>query len=307
MIKKITVTNHVGDTVVLELMEPETSGFIITNIEGLGPAESTINMSSISTNDGSMFNSSKLETRNIVLTIKFMEEEILGSIEKTRLKTYKYFPIKQRIHLLIETDNRTVDTYGYVESNTPDIFSKDEGCQISIICPDPYFYSAGPNGMQNTIFKGVYPLFEFPFSNNHATDKLIEVGNLLVKQGQFIHYQGDAEVGMTLKIVARGIVEGLVIYNETTNERMGISDSKLLALTGSGIVNGDVITINTVKGDKYINLLRQGKNYNILNCLDKKSQWMRLVRGDNAFVYSVTHGANNLDFSIQNRIVYEGV
>ena len=47
-----------------------------------------------------------------------------------------------------------------------------ETTQISIVCPDPYFYSAGPDGTNTTIFYGVEPLFEFAFSNESLTESL---------------------------------------------------------------------------------------------------------------------------------------
>ena len=54
-------------------------------------------------------------------------------------------------------------------------------------------------------------------------------------------------------------------------------------------------------------LVREGKTYNILNCLSKDSDWFQLTKGDNLFAYTADEGANNLQFTIENRIVYEGV
>ena len=64
--------------------------------------------------------------------------------------------------MIFETDNRMCETTGWVESNEPTIFSREEGCQISVICPDPYFYSLSKD---STIFSGIEPALEFPFSN----------------------------------------------------------------------------------------------------------------------------------------------
>ena len=67
MIRSVTVENYLGDSITLELMRPEKSGFIVKNIEGLGPAKANINTTDISTNDGSIFNSSRLTQRNITM------------------------------------------------------------------------------------------------------------------------------------------------------------------------------------------------------------------------------------------------
>lgn len=71
MIKSVTVTNYLGDSIKLDLTRPDASGFIIKSIEGLGPAKASINTSDISTNDGGIFNSSRLDKRNIVFDLEF--------------------------------------------------------------------------------------------------------------------------------------------------------------------------------------------------------------------------------------------
>ena len=160
MIKSITVTNYLGDSIKLDLARPELSGFAVTSITGLGPGKATINTSEITTTDGGLFNSARLPVRNIVISLRYMW---WNSIEDSRQRSYKYFPIKKQVSLLIETDNRIVETSGYVESNDPTIFSKESGSDISIICPDPFFYSGGT---VTTKFDGVESQFEFPFEND---------------------------------------------------------------------------------------------------------------------------------------------
>jgi hypothetical protein len=68
MIKSVTVTNYLGESIKMELGFPEKSGFLIQNIDGLGPGKATINLTQFATSDGSLFNSAKLNERNIVFT-----------------------------------------------------------------------------------------------------------------------------------------------------------------------------------------------------------------------------------------------
>lgn len=303
MIKSVTVKNYLGDSIELVLTRPDTSGFIIKSIEGLGPAKANINTSDISTNDGGMFNSSRLDKRNITLDLEFYQSP-KESIEDIRQKSYKYFPIKRKVYLTIETDNRVLETEGYVESNEPNIFSKNEGSSISIICPDPYLYSKNRN---ETVFSGVEPLFEFPFSNESLTEPLLELGAIENKQEQVITYTGDAEVGVSIYIHALGDASDITIVNTGTREQMTIDTSKLEALTGSAIIAGDSITIHTQKGAKSVTLLRDGITTNILNCIKKNSSWFTLVKGDNLFAYKAETGSSNLQFSVLNKIAYDGV
>ena len=219
MIRAVTVTNYLGESKRFELAFPEKSGFAVQSISGLGPSKADINTTEISTNDGSLYNSARVNSRNIVMSLKLMFNP---QIEDTRQDSYKYFPIKKRVTLLIETDNRICETYGYVESNEPDIFSSDETTQISIVCPDPYFYSAGPDGTNTTIFYGVEPLFEFAFSNESSTESLIEFGEIKNETEQTVYYSGDAEIGVVITIHAIGNVRNITIYNTGTREVMRI-------------------------------------------------------------------------------------
>ena len=304
MIKSVTITNHIDESIKLDLFNPEESGFIIKSIEGLGPVKANINFKELATNDGAIDNSARLSSRNIVMSLQFMESP---TIEETRLKSYKYFPIKRNIKFLIETDSRICETIGRVETNVPTIFSNAEGCQISILCSNPYFYSAGENGTNQTIFYGTEPLFEFPFSNESLTEDLIEFGSIENRTEGTIYYDGDAEIGITIQIHAVGEAEGLVIYNTKTREIMRINDDKLKSLMGSGIQAGDEITITTSRGEKGIYMLRSGVTTNILNSLEKPIKWFQLSKGDNTFAYTASAGLTNLQFRIENKVIYEGV
>ena len=180
MIKSVTVTNYLGESIKLELGFPEKSGFLIQSITGLGPSKADINVSEIATNDGSIYNSARTTTRNIVFTLGFLFNP---TIEDMRQLSYKYFPLKKRVLLLFETDNRTCEIYGYVESNEPDIFSSQETTKISIICPDPYFYSVVPG---IAVFYAIDPIFEFEFSNESLSENLIEFSNIISNTEQTI-------------------------------------------------------------------------------------------------------------------------
>lgn len=365
MIKKVIITNYLGESIELELRRPELTGLYIESITGLGPGKANINTTDIATDDGAIFNSARSEERNIVMKIGFMiSEGVTESIEQARHLTYKYFPKKKPIVFYILTDERELKCLGYVEENEPDIFSDKETTQISIICPDPMFYSAETN---TTTFNGVDFNFEFPFENNTVGDVAviipgiarelqvivdelpetgdpslyyflrhqdstylydeyrylandwifvatrmyyspeIEMGSIENLKERSIWYDGDAETGILIQIHAIGSAEHIVIYNTGTRERMILDTDKLATLTGEGIVQGDEITISTVKGDKYIRLLRNGVQYNILNILDKNSDWFQLAKGDNIFTYTATYGASNLQFRILNNIAFEGI
>ena len=307
MIYSIVVTNYLGDRIKLELGKPDVSGFLIKSITGLGPAKANVNTTEVSTNDGSLFNSARLSQRNIVLDMVFINTVYGESIEDLRQKSYKYFPLKKSVELTIEADNRYVKTTGYVESNEPNIFSSQEGTQISIICPDPYFYSAGEDGNNVTNFYSIDPIFEFPFSNESLDEPLLVFGEIQIKTEGVITYHGDSEIGVMIYIHAIGPATNINIYNTETREVMRINTEKISSLTGKGIVASDDIVINTAKGEKSITLIREGVSYNILNCLDKNTDWFTLAKGDNIFAFTADSGVTNLQFRVENKVIYEGV
>ena len=301
MIKSVKITNYLNESIELELRYPEKSGFLIRDIQGVGAGKADINTSDLANDDGSIFNSSRILSRNIVFFLDFLDAP---SVESVRQKAYKYFPLKKKVKLLFTTDTRFCEIEGYVETNDPIIFSKKEHTQISIVCPNPYFYDAEE---QLTVFYGVEPLFEFPMENPSLNQKLLEFGNIQNKTTNTVYYEGDAEIGVTIEIRAVGTAENITIYNLLTRETMAIDSDKLLALTGSGIVAGDEIHISTVKGNKSITLFRDGEYVNILNCLGRQVNWFQLTKGDNLFAYTAEYGITNLQFKIRNRLVYEGI
>lgn len=447
MIKSVTVTNHLGDSIKIELMRPNSSGFYIKSIEGLGPVKADVNVKERVTLDGGYYTSARANSRNIVINLGFLFSH---DIEEIRHKSYKYFPLKKKVTLLIETDKRICETYGYVESNEPNIFTSEETTQISIICPDSNLYSAGEGGINSTIFYGIEPLFEFPMSNELPTSDIVNVfdfqtyvnprssaqsgyatidfsnetismvstalqtsgqnhiyiagpitlkpntdytwsckstghGNLVVllsdgtsypslplknpvvnfrtlddgvvssfiiyngeddsptlanifsefmlvegsvvpetyqpyesqsnimfgeiktDNSQTIFYSGEVEVGMYIRIRSLGDVSNITLYNTNTRGVMKIDTGRLKAMTGYEIVKGDEIVICTIKGEKSIYLIRNNEFINILNCLDKYTEWFQLSTGDNVFIYTADSGIENLQLTIDNKIAYEGV
>lgn len=301
MIKSVTITNYLGESKKIELAYPEKSGYVITSISGLGPVKANILTTELATKDGAEYTSAKAGKRNILFNLKFA---FGSSIEYIRQESYKHFPLKKKVDILIETDNRSCKCEGYVESNEPNIFDSSEGTTISVICPDPYLYSIFN---QVTLFSGSNPMFEFPFSNESLTEQLIILSELLKKSRDGVYYSGDDEIGMTIKIHFIGPAKQITLYDINKRLVMKIDTDKIKTIIGSDIKNGDDIIIQTTKGKKSILFARDGVNTNILNSLGKNTSWFYLTKGENIFAYEAIEGQDNIVFSIENKIVYEGV
>lgn len=133
----------------LPLRDWSTSQLAVTNIEGLSPGAANVNSEDYGLIDGASWASSRISTRNIVLTMKLGESP---SMEAVRRKVYRHFPLKRKIRLTFTTETLrttvtpiTPESYrrlyidGFVESCAVDYFGEMEGAQISILCLDPYF------------------------------------------------------------------------------------------------------------------------------------------------------------------------
>lgn len=325
MIKSVTVTNHLGKSLKLELARPEESGLAITSITGIGPGKANINFTEIATDDGSVFNSARLPSRNIVIKIVYLFKD---TIEEARNIGYLYFPLKKKITLEFETELKKVKIDGYVETNDPNIFNKQVYSDISIICTNPYFYSLDDNVIY---FSSTEPLFEFPFEDDgidltHAMFPgeevyprediypgtfsfmpSLEFGNIIFDKMQNIIYDGDVETGIVIDLHALGSVENLKIFNTSTRDEMDVNTDIIRTITGDTIISGDVIQIRTSKNDKVALLIRNGITYNILNSINRDADWFSLQRGDNAFVYTFDGDTTALELKISYKTLFGGI
>lgn len=299
MIKALIITNKLKESIRLDLRNPWSTGLAVRGVTGLAPVKADINMTNLATTDGSRYNSSRANNRNVVIYFSFV-----GDIDAARKKTYKYFPLKEKVKVSVETDEDVYFVEGYVESNEGVIFSDKTGTQVSIVCQDSYLKS---EAVYSTVVSGIQNEFTFPFSNESISEDLIEFGVVRSNNGVNTVYDGDKACGLYISIKASGTVENLMFYNASTREFMKIDTAKLTELTGSAIIAGDVIEINTNKGEKEMLLFRDGEYTNIINTLDRESTWLELQKGDNVFAYTADTGMNVVAITVRYRKLYEGV
>lgn len=322
MLRSMTVTNHLGESLTIELENPKSSGFQVAGIDGLGPPKADIFMTSIAAYDGSTFNSSRVDSRNIVIRLVYFGD----NIEELRHKSYTFFPTRRNVTLRFKNDTREVEIAGYVESNEVAIFSKMEGSVISIVCPEPWFLSTKTSDTEQT-FSNVESSFEFeyytteagiqkfeikPYGGDPVSDELgeyryIELSTMSPINSGTIRYDGDMEVGITIRLKILGSCGDLVIYNGSTIERMIVSTSIIGRITGNQLKAGDELFITTMQGRKTARLLRNGKYSNVIAAINKTSNWFKLTRGDNLFIVTSNSGAGNVEMSVANQTLYEGI
>lgn len=124
--------------------------FAIVRIDGLDPPMNSVNISTAGNMDGGIFNSARLEPRNIVITAV-----LYGNIEQSRQELYSIFPQKSSVAVFFKDKNRNLKAVGYVERPACNPFDLRETAQISVICPDPYWHDATETTAELAAFEPV--------------------------------------------------------------------------------------------------------------------------------------------------------
>lgn len=266
------------------------SNYQVVDVEGLEPPKATLSTNAVAGMDGQKFKSSKLEMRNLVLTIK-----INGDIETNRIHLYNYFGTGKWCKIYYSNESRNVFIEGYVETIECPLFTMNQQMQISIVCPDPYFKSM--QIIYADISK-VFANFEFPFE---IEAEGIEFSSTDMGRITSILNNGESETGLIITITALDhlLNPAITIYNVDTGEYLKLYMS---------VDEGDVIVINTNKGSKSIKRIRNGVTSNIINNLDGASTWLQLKTGLNKFTYSTAYDNDDLlKIEFQSNLLFEGV
>lgn len=271
----------------LQLTQQENRWQVLS-VTGLNPPPAAITTSIIPTFDGERFNSSRLQARNVVITLA-----INGNAEENRMALNKVILPKRYIKVKYKNNTKDVFIEGYVESFEYDVFEdKKIKAMASILCPDPYWKDAAET---EASMKTIVNLFEFPFS---IPEEGIAISELLENTEGEILNQGTIQSGCMITIETTNNVLNPFIENITTGEKMIINKE---------LTRGDVLTINTNRGKKSVKLYADGTITNIINDLDESSSWISLAIGANKFIYGAESGVNNMNIKIQFRNLYGGV
>lgn len=260
----------------------------VTSLTGLNPPPAVISTSAIPNIDGSRFNTSRLDNRNIVLTMA-----INGDVEGNLETLNRVISPKRYIKIYYNTGEKDLYAEGRVETFE---YNKFEGSKImvqaSILCFDPYWHSQKKD---EQTFKNHIGLFEFPFS---MAAEGIAVSELVETTENRISNLGTVVSGLEFTIEVTSPVVNPYVQNITTGEKMTFT----LTLN-----RGDVLKVNTARKTKYIRLYSNGETTNVLNKLANGSKWLTLAIGDNSIVYGSETGSENIVLSTSRENLFGGV
>lgn len=248
MLTKVEVRTRQGTLLSLPL-DDVSSGFIVQDVDGLGPVKATLASSGFAGLDGEQYHSSRRETRNVKIQLGLDPDPLMDSVFDLRKLLYGFFMPKSPVDLRFYEDDLVVNISGRVESFEPAIFSAEPAVDISIICFDPDFIDPTSVELSGSTTSG-------------SAEMLIE-------------YDGTVDTGMIFTLNVDRAVDEFTLYHRTPSDETRILDFS------SSLVAGDVLTISTVAGSKGATLVRSGTSSSVLYAISPPSSWTELEYGDN--------------------------
>lgn len=275
------IETKLGSTISLTQNE---SNYQVVNIDGLNPPEAEVYTSPIANMGGAKYKNSKVQMRNIVITVR-----IQGDVETNRLYLYRVFRSGQWCKIFYKNGSRDVYIEGYCEKIENNPFTMTEEMQISILCPQPYWKAV------KTVYYDVSKelgAFTFPFSidSNGVEFGIIENDRIVS-----VFNSGDVESGIIIRIKASANgVDNLKIIHENTNQYFTLATT---------LNEGDEVVIDTYKGEKSVMI----NGESAMNVVGKGSAWFTLLAGDNTFSYTADSSPESVNIVFEFNEMYEGV
>lgn len=261
------ITARVAETLRLPMQDPESEfsqlNYLVEQISGLEPVDADITTSSFALEDGFTVSGSRIDGRNIVITLGYNTDYATNTVQVLREKLYKYFMPKTEVTLrFYDTERAPREIQGIVETFQSPIFVSEPLAQVSILCPQPAFYAV-----------------------DSFVDALVDTWHDTTPLGTTweIDYQGSVESGIQLFLKAETIINGFRL--EIRSETMPVQQ---LEFTGTLLVN-TAADINTVPGQRAIQVIDSNNTAtSALSQVSLSSVWPMLYPGRNQIrVYSV--------------------
>jgi hypothetical protein len=251
MLNKVEVTTNQGALLELPLGD-SSEGYLVKEIEGLDPVKANLVSSSVANMDGEQYQSSRRETRNIVIKLGLEPDYNLLTARALRNNLYKFFMPKSTVGMrFYDDDFGFVDISGKVETFDCPLFTQEPEATISLLCYEPDFYDPTP-----VIFEGL--------TTSGTNEALID-------------YEGTSETGFVFNIVAdQAAPEGLTIFHRgPDNAASTLEFTEPLSV-------GDTLDISTVSGAKGATLTNDiSGTDSILKGITPQSAWINLFPGAN--------------------------
>lgn len=285
----INCTNEDGFSLTFD--ETGFNPFLLAGIDGIYNSKNNIYVSENSMIDGAVYQGSVAEHRNIVLRLKDLED-----FPENRNALNRLFKEKSKGTLIFweaDADPRKIEYY--VESLESTENHDVRLHEISLICPDPFFYDIDASSEEMASWVSA---FTFPFASPSTGFVFGYKDNSRIQtiQNDF----AEDNIGITIVLSCLGAVTNPSITHIETNSSIHIGHSG----KPFSMIAGDVVTITTATGNKHVTLTRNGVTSEINHYLTEDSVFIQLMRGSNSFGFGADSGVNNLTITLEYTYKY---
>ena len=273
--------------------------FFLKSITGVTTVKNKIATSANTTVDGSTYQGSVTQERNIVIVAE-MDANSSEYHQDSRDLLYSCFKPKAWGTLEFTEGSRPPRIIKYkaetIECDNDD--GPERFATISLICPDPLFQS------QDDIvvtMAGWDSGFEWIHEFLEEGEEFGERKSEIVKT---IENDSAADyIGIEIDISATGAVTNPAMYHEQQAEHIQIGTS----VDPFVMQAGDKLKITTGTNEKDVVLIRGGVEKSVNEYMDENSEYIQLIHGKNTFTYAADSGRDYMDVSIIYRLRYLGV
>ena len=276
------------------IVDGNCPGIVIESIDGIYAFTGEVKTSPYSQTHGDRYKSSRATKRNIVV-----QGTIFDDFWENRQLMYRVFrlgSLGRFCYTEPDRSNRYADYY--VENVDIDQDPYRGQFQISLICPDPFFYAGESEYIDLASW-----LSDFEFAHDFlaAGETLGHRETSMIQEIQNLN--GVDGIGMKITLTASGNVVNPYVYLYETGERITIGTaSNPYTLTSS-----KEVVIDTTTGRKNIVQVSNNVETRINEYLDPDSTFFQLGAGINTIGYNASSGATYLNVHIEYKMRYLGV
>lgn len=289
--RKLSFINE--DDVGIYFNEMDFSPYILLSVKELYTVSNNVYTSDNTMVDGATYQGSVAKKRNLVVTVRDQVQSGFGSNRGLLDEVFKSGSKGRMIVEDVDTPTKVIDYYVEQMTSTGDALFRDH--QISLICPDPFFYSPSDYIVNIAEWNGA---FEFV---HEFLDEKEEFGwKSLSRMRTITNENTNDNIGMSITITSTGPV---------TNPRLTIVETQDYIQIGSSvtpltILPGDELEITSFTGNKHVFFTHDGVRQEVNYLMTQGSKFLQLKRGNNSFGYEADAGADYMVIKIAYKLVY---
>lgn len=264
--------------------------FKLTNADGLTGATADIATSTVPGMDGDFVNNVQVQPRSIVLDLS-----IETDVEATKRRILQVIKAKKDCSLRMEQDGRRLRIAGVVEQIEMPRFTSLAVMQVTIHCAQPWWEDEAETATEISEVLNLHFFTDQPDDQLFFDEEGQAFGEYDTNRTKAFDNDGDADVGLTITIVALGEVTNPVVFN-SKGEFIGVN------LT---MQSGDQVVITTGKGNKSIKLNGRNVISSIMYRDGVPSTWIQLPTGEEELTIDSDDGTEgNMYFTVTYRRRY---